>query len=63
MQTVTLETSQHIAGFYERVGGGRVLEITKNGYEPRLHKIKLRREMTCGDCATIARQLAALRIP
>jgi ribosomal protein S18 acetylase RimI-like enzyme len=62
VQTVTLDTSQHITGFYERVGGFRVHEITEDGYEPGLHKIEMRREITLGDCATIARQLAALRI-
>ena len=62
VQTVTLETSQHVAGFYEQVGGFRVREITENGYAPGLHKIQMRREMTLADCAAFAQQLAALRI-
>ncbi|HUT17515.1 MAG TPA: GNAT family N-acetyltransferase [Anaerolineae bacterium] len=62
VQIVTLETSQHVTGFYEQVGGFRVQEITENGYAPGLHKIKMRREMTLDGCATIAQQLAALRI-
>jgi N-acetylglutamate synthase-like GNAT family acetyltransferase len=62
VQTVRLETSQHVTGFYEQVGGFRVQEITADGYAPGLHKIKMCREMTSQGCAAIAQQLAALRI-
>ena len=56
VQIVTLETSQHVTGFYERAGGFRVQEITENGYAPGLHKIEMRREMSLDDCAIIAQQ-------
>ncbi|MBN1583492.1 MAG: GNAT family N-acetyltransferase [Anaerolineae bacterium] len=63
VQTVTLETSQHITGFYERVGGFCVQEIVENGYAPGLHTVKMRQEMTLDDCATIAERLGVLRVP
>jgi RimJ/RimL family protein N-acetyltransferase len=60
VQAVRLETSQHVAGFYERVGDFRMQEIVENGFAPGLHKIHMRREMTVSHCATIAQQLAVL---
>ena len=62
VQTVTLETSQHVTGFYEQVGGFRVREITENGYAHGLHKTQMRREMTSEGCTAIAQQLAAPRV-
>lgn len=63
IRTVSLETSQYVTGFYERVGGFRAKEIAENGFAPGLHKIRMDRNLDRADCAAMARQLAALRIP
>ncbi|MBN1642075.1 MAG: GNAT family N-acetyltransferase [Anaerolineae bacterium] len=60
LQTVTLETSQHVTGFYERVGGFRIVETVKDGFAPGLHKVVMRRERTEAWCDENARQRAAL---
>jgi ribosomal-protein-alanine N-acetyltransferase len=58
VKAVRLETSQHVTGFYERVGGFCIQETTENGFAPGLHKIVMRREMTWDGCTAIAQQLA-----
>jgi ribosomal-protein-alanine N-acetyltransferase len=60
VQTVRLETSQHVTGFYERVGDFHVREIEENGYAPGLHKIVMDREIDPPACAAIAQQCAAM---
>jgi RimJ/RimL family protein N-acetyltransferase len=60
IQTVRLETSQHVTGFYEKVGDFRVQETIENGYAPGLHKIRMDRKMDSTDCSAIVQQLAAL---
>ncbi len=60
IQTVRLETSQHVTGFYERVCGFRIEEIEENGFAPGLHKIRMDREIDPTGCATMAQQWAAL---
>ena len=51
------------AGFYERIDGFSVQEVTENGYAPGLHTFKMQREMTADGGANIAALLAVLRIP
>jgi ribosomal protein S18 acetylase RimI-like enzyme len=63
VQAVWLETSQHVTGFYERVGGFRVKEIVENGFAPGLHKIRMDRTLDPAGCAALAQQWAALRVP
>jgi ribosomal-protein-alanine N-acetyltransferase len=60
IQAVRLETSQHVMGFYEKVGGFQVQENIENGYAPGLHKIKMCTGMSSERCAAVARELAAL---
>jgi hypothetical protein len=60
VQIVTLETSQHVTGFYRRVGGFSVQETTENGYAPGLHKVAMRLEMIPEACTAIAQQLSVL---
>jgi len=57
VQTVTLETSQHIVGFYEHIAGFEVQEVVKDGYASGLHKVKMRREMRKDGCEAIAQQI------
>jgi RimJ/RimL family protein N-acetyltransferase len=60
IQAVRLETSQHVTGFYEKVGDFRVQETVENGFAPGLHKIRMRTEVSAERCAAIAQRLAAL---
>lgn len=56
-EIVTIETSQHSCGFFEKIGF-QINEIRENGFAPGLHLVSMRFPLDATTCERIAHMLA-----